>query len=903
MLKKITTTILLLTIISFSAKAQITVTNTLTPAELVNTILLGNGVSATNIKYNGVLANANSIKSNVTYFNSNSTLFPLNDGVLLTTGNGMVAVGPNQLTGDDDITGTVNITDTDLSSIASPGDITNGVKLEFDFVATSDSISFEYMFASEEYYDYVGSDYNDAFCFILSGPGIAGTYSNSGINLATLPTTSTATNSVTINNVNNGNSGLYNWPPTNNIYYVENSNSEAYGDAIEYDGTTVTLTSKAQVICGSTYHIKLAIANVFDQAYDSGVFLKGGSFSANGGAVAITSTTITGAPLDSLLLAEGCSVAQILFVRPVSSIDTVGVYPLDISGNLDPATDLVSFSNSVTFPIGVDSVYFVINPIDDGITEVDEVLKVTVFSVSACGDTIFDSLNIYVMDQFDLTFEMPDTITTNCSNINPLVTLTNFVGATGPFTYTWSNGSSVNPTTFTNTGINGDSTYLTVSVMDDCSNVYLDSVLIINDYLATDLSILPNDTLYNNCPTNTLIATVAVDSNAAAPYTYLWSTGSTLATSNVTNNGVNGSVVTYFVSTTNICGMTSIDSVKVINQIVNPIATLMQNDTIYSDCILDSALAVVVGSSGLAPYTYLWNNASINDSTYIQDLIGVNGGSIPFNVTVTDACGNSGVANGVMIVDMTLQATLTQTPSTCNPTGTSTSTVTGSIGTNDYQWIGPGLINPDTLITQNTANLSSGWYYYTVIDDVCSYSDSIFVDLIQSPNANISANPMSTSGPATITFTNTSTLATSYVWDYGNGLTGNTSSLVSTTSIYTEPGFYTITLTAINGGCSDAESVIIEILAQPVIVNEPNVFTPDGDGINDLFFITTLNVASMNLVIMNRWGNILYDETNANPTWDGENHPDGVYYYMYTATGINGEILKGRGFFHLVNNN
>ena len=59
----------------------------------------------------------------------------------------------------------------------------------------------------------------------------------------------------------------------------------------------------------------------------------------------------------------------------------------------------------------------------------------------------------------------------------------------------------------------------------------------------------------------------------------------------------------------------------------------------------------------------------------------------------------------------------------------------------------------------------------------------------------------------------------------------------------------------------------------------------------------------MNLVIMNRWGNILYDETNANPTWDGENHPDGVYYYMYTATGINGEILKGRGFFHLVNNN
>ncbi len=77
MLKKITTTILLLTIIPFSSKAQITVTNTLTPAELVNTILLGNGVAATNIKYNGSLLNANSTQANVTYFNSNATLFPI----------------------------------------------------------------------------------------------------------------------------------------------------------------------------------------------------------------------------------------------------------------------------------------------------------------------------------------------------------------------------------------------------------------------------------------------------------------------------------------------------------------------------------------------------------------------------------------------------------------------------------------------------------------------------------------------------------------------------------------------------------------------------------------------------------------------------------------------------------
>ncbi len=882
--------LLLSLLFSYSVSSQITVTNTLTPADLINNILLGNGVAATNIKYNGSLVNAGVVKQNCTYFNSGSTTFPLTDGVLLTTGAGSMAVGPNNSTGSTLQGTTVNVIDADLSSIASPTTIKNGVTIEFDFIATSDSISFQYIFASEEYPEYAPSTFNDVFGFFLSGPGFAGPYSGGGVNIARIPTTSTASNVVTINNVN---------ATTNSMYYVNNNTSGAYGTAIQFDGTTITLTSKAGVVCGSTYHIKLGIVNVGDNLLESGVFLKGGSFTAGGSLVSVTPTSITGQPIDSLLLAEGCSLAQILFTRPISSIDTLGVYHLDLSGNLNTSTDLLNFADSVVFNIGVDSVYFIVNPIDDGFVEPIEFIKVTVYSVTACGDTLYDSLRIYVMDQFDLTFDMPDTLWTNCSNINPLVTLTNFVGAAGPYTFAWSNGSTVNPTTFTNTGINGDSTYLTVSVMDNCSNVYLDSVLIINDYLETALSIIPNDTLYNNCPLNILLATVAVDSVAAAPYTYLWSTGSTLSSSNVTNNGVNGSVVTYFVSTTNSCGMVSLDSVKVINQIVNPIATLLPNDTIYADCILDSALAIVVGSSGLAPYTYLWNNTTVNDSTYITDLTGINGGSTPYSVVVTDACGNTGTVNGILIVDMTLQATLSQTPSTCLPNGTSTSIVTGSIGTNSYQWIGPGLINPDTLITQNTVNISSGWWYYSVIDDVCSYSDSIFVDLILDPIAVISGTPLVSSAPSTVTFTNASQNATNYVWDYGNGLTGSTSDLSSTTSLYPDPGIYTIFLTAINGGCSNTASVTIEVLAHPTIINVPNIFTPNSDGENDGYYLTTLNVATLNLIIIDRWGVVLFNETSANPVWSGADAPDGVYFIMYTATGNNGEVITGSGFFHI----
>ena len=139
--------LLLSLLFSYSVSSQITVTNTLTPADLVNNILLGNGVAATNIKYNGSLVNAGVVKQNCTYFNSGSTTFPLTDGVLLTTGAGSMAVGPNNSTGSTLQGTTVNVIDADLSSIASPTTIKNGVTIEFDFIATSDSISFQYILA------------------------------------------------------------------------------------------------------------------------------------------------------------------------------------------------------------------------------------------------------------------------------------------------------------------------------------------------------------------------------------------------------------------------------------------------------------------------------------------------------------------------------------------------------------------------------------------------------------------------------------------------------------------------------------------------------------------------------------------------------------------------------------
>ena len=104
------------------------------------------------------------------------------------------------------------------------------------------------------------------------------------------------------------------------------------------------------------------------------------------------------------------------------------------------------------------------------------------------------------------------------------------------------------------------------------------------------------------------------------------------------------------------------------------------------------------------------------------------------------------------------------------------------------------------------------------------------------------------------------------------------------------------------------------ILPEPIIT-APNVFTPNGDGNNDLFELDWTNLTSLELTILNRWGNILYkgssnslenDPTSA-PTWngqvqnDGSNAADGVYFYRYKAVGMSGNEIDGHGFVQLIN--
>lgn len=219
---------------------------------LVNQIV-GSGITFSNATYTGAPA-ASGI-----FTNGLSSGIGIGNGIILTSGDANLAVGPNNAGGAGESNGLPG--DADLDSLI-PGNTLDASVLEFDFVSDSGNLFFNYVFASEEYPGFVNSPFNDVFAFFLNGQ-----------NLALIPGTTTP---VSINTVNGGNP--IGTDATNPQFFIDNSTG-AFN--IEYDGFTTIFTAQATgLVPGSTNTIKLAIADTSDTALDSAVFFEGGTFAA-----------------------------------------------------------------------------------------------------------------------------------------------------------------------------------------------------------------------------------------------------------------------------------------------------------------------------------------------------------------------------------------------------------------------------------------------------------------------------------------------------------------------------------------------------------------------------------------------------------------------------------------------
>ena len=262
--------LLLFVLIINQAKAQLIVTSAdsiqqCTPEWLVRNVLLESGVTVSNVKYNGSsdIIDCNSIG----YFETGhtSTNLGIEAGLILATGGVSVAVGPNNDQGKIVYTTCAEYFDESLAALTlDPDSVYDMSVLEFDFVPWDKEVSFNYVFASEEYLEWVGTFYNDVFGFFVSGPNPdGGIYENQ--NMALIPGTD---ETVSINSV---------YTQHNSQYYVDNTG----GETIQFDGFTTVLTVSFKVEPLETYHIKMGICDVGDIEWDSGVFLEAHSFMSN----------------------------------------------------------------------------------------------------------------------------------------------------------------------------------------------------------------------------------------------------------------------------------------------------------------------------------------------------------------------------------------------------------------------------------------------------------------------------------------------------------------------------------------------------------------------------------------------------------------------------------------------
>lgn len=269
-MKTLTTLLaLLLTMTTFSQSITVN-TNTHTVPELVNNVLINsNCVSGSNISWSTGTQFGST--NGIGYFQNTNPNFPIQSGVILSTGNVLNAGGPNSSSLND---GNASWTgDTALENTLAQSNITmhsvNASVLEFDFTPISANFSFDFVFASEEYGNFQ-CQFSDAFAFLLTN-----TLTGETTNLAVIPGTNLPISVVTIRNA------AYNstCDSANANYFGKyNGGAAAAGSAINFNGQTVLMTAGATLIPNTPYHIKLVIADRGDSLSDSAIFLSSNSF-------------------------------------------------------------------------------------------------------------------------------------------------------------------------------------------------------------------------------------------------------------------------------------------------------------------------------------------------------------------------------------------------------------------------------------------------------------------------------------------------------------------------------------------------------------------------------------------------------------------------------------------------
>lgn len=567
--------------------------------------ITGNGVQLLNV----VLTCADSASG--IYNVQSVTDFPDGPGIILSTGDAADFRGPNL--SQSTTTEWTTPGDPLLTEIAGQSSF-DGCALEFDIIPGGDSLVFNFTFASEEYDEYVGTPFNDAFGFFIKGPGIPGDPALDNYeNLAVVPGTS---DPVEINTINGGNPDI-GFPPVNEEYYK--NNPLGFSNIIQYDAWTKDLVARRLVTPCDTFHLKLSIADVGDREWDSAVMIE----QIESPNTSLDLVTVGG--IDDLI--EGCNDGTVTFTRePVSDQSLVVTYFLQgtaingidyplIGGNPDP-----NVPKTITIPANQASASIDFFPFDDGIPEGPETVAIYIGNPDCVG-TVQDSLIFLITDELELNVE--PALAFICLGDS----LTFSVEGQGD-DFSWS------PVTFLNdplikeptTTPTSNTTYTVTSTVASCI-AQATSEINVTDMT---LSAVVTQIICGGENTGAIDLTV---SGGQSPIEFSWigPNGFSAITEDISNLGPG----TYAVLVTERDGCTANLSVEITEtpalEAVLTSPTFQGGDNISCFAASDGQITATV-TGGLAPYDFQWDDP-LNQTT--QTATNLTAGT--YTVTVTDA--------------------------------------------------------------------------------------------------------------------------------------------------------------------------------------------------------------------------------------------------------------------------
>lgn len=608
----------LLSLFLIDSQGQVVIDNTQTVEYWVQNVLVGEGVTVSNVMVNGV--SGDQVHVQVGGFDDPSEDVGLSDGFVMGTGNVTMASQPNTGGGNSLPGAGDNYSFAPLEDL-SAFSVNDQCIVEFDFVPQGDTLNFNYTFASEEYEEYVCGTVNDVFGFFISGPNPGGgNYANE--NLALIPDpndpgqyTSTPVSINTLNpgvagsngNAENCDNADPNWA-SYNVFYTANTTN-----TYEYDGRSVLLTAQALVECGGTYHIVLAIGDGGDTAFDSAVFLEGGSFSST--PTGITAESLF--PLGLVEISSECDSGYAQITRTCSG-DSL-FYHLNYLVNDSTAEYGVDYlaATTDTFMIpGQQILYFPLQAIPDGIEEDAEYICIEM-SESATGEdgsfVITDTACVAIVDNYTFPVTvLPDEI--YCPNNLPQLSAVPEFPAVPPFTFSWSQDgvtelSAENPF-ITELPPQWDSAYYMVEVVDLCG-ASGDSA---GAFVYNKIPDYPEVSISGGeyCP-GVPLPLICNRNGGTAPHTYIWTDefGETYDNSwtiDVDPIQIYGPIeqLTYKVVYEDNCDPTRTDSAEYTVIFPEPLSTeAFMNSAICTDQILEITTS---SAGGYPPYSYTWTS-------------------------------------------------------------------------------------------------------------------------------------------------------------------------------------------------------------------------------------------------------------------------------------------------------